>query len=200
MFLAVFVIGLVLGPAAQGEFSRYKAETEFAAAFGMLGLPQALFFFTKSGALAAERAARIAKLGALLCAPIALVYGFLNSSWLNGASCVAFALAVTMMIWQGNLRGVVLARSTVRQFNFITALPQMLLLTYAFAAVAFGRVRNLDMGLAFAIAFGMGTLIGTGALRATCAARQESWISSVRIGEVATYGLASGLTTVAATM
>ena len=51
MLLATVLLGIRLGPEAQGGFSNVKAEVEFLSAFAMFGLPQALFFYTKSGCL-----------------------------------------------------------------------------------------------------------------------------------------------------
>lgn len=200
MFLAVFSLGAALGPVAQGSFSRFKAEAEFASAIGMLGLPQALFFYTKSGGLSTVRAAEIAKRAALVCAPFALAYGLYNRVWLGGAASIVFAGAVTSMIWQGNLRGVVLAGSSVRQFNYVMALPQLLMLVYALAAIAASRVAMLHIGVAFTIAFGAGILLGSWALTKRPESSKCLQVFSAGIAELSMYGLASGLTSVMATL
>ena len=56
VLLATLLLGARLGPEVQGGFSRIKAEVEFVAAFAMFGLPQALFFYVKSGSMSARTA------------------------------------------------------------------------------------------------------------------------------------------------
>ena len=51
VLLATVLLGIRLGPEIQGGFSNVKAEVEFLSAFAMFGLPQALFFYAKSGRL-----------------------------------------------------------------------------------------------------------------------------------------------------
>ena len=59
------------GRKCRAAFSRIKAEVEFVAAFAMFGLPQALFFYVKSGAMSGRTALRWALGCALLALPIA---------------------------------------------------------------------------------------------------------------------------------
>ncbi len=128
VMLATVLLAAQLGPEVQGGFSRVKAEVEFVSAFAMFGLPQALFFYVKSGALTARVALRWALGCGLLALPVAAVY----AGWRHGDEGVGtmalLSMAVVAMVVHGQLRALLLVRESTVWFNVITALPQVLVL------------------------------------------------------------------------
>lgn len=131
LLAAVIYLGAALGPEAQGRFNRTKAEIEFVAAFAMLGLPQAMFYFVQRGELPLRQALRIAAGAALLGALGALVYAVFTGRALDGPSVVALALATAACVWHGELRALLLTLVSSSSFNTMTALPQWLMLGLA---------------------------------------------------------------------
>ena len=78
VLLATLLLGVSLGPAVQGEFSRTKAEIELIGTLAMFGLPQSLFYYVKSGRLG-NRAGMGWGLGsAALAVPIGAMYALLQ--------------------------------------------------------------------------------------------------------------------------
>jgi len=126
VLLATVLLGKGLGPEAQGGFSHVKAEVEFVSAFAMFGLPQALFFYRKSGGLSARAALRWVAGCSLLALPLAAAY----AAWrAQPAGAVAvMAVAVAAAVAHGILRALVLVGDRTAWFNVLTALPQVLVL------------------------------------------------------------------------
>lgn len=92
VLLATLAIGIVLGPEVQGGFSQTKSEIEFVAAFAMLGLPQALFFYVKSGGLDMRTAMRWALRSVVLALAVGTAYGLIRHR--NAGLILAVALSL----------------------------------------------------------------------------------------------------------
>lgn len=193
VLLATLWLGAQLGPEAQGEFSRTKSEVEFIAAFAMFGLPQALFFHVKSGALEGQAALRWVMWSALLAWPIGISYGLLQHPhagalpWLCGA-------AVAAIVAQGELRTLLLVRDPTIWFNAVTAAPQLLVLAgVGFVIAADVPPRPVAWMAVFAIAFGAVAALAWRRLRAARHANTASAVAAIwpALGR---YGLAAWLT------
>jgi hypothetical protein len=195
---SIALLGIYLGPAAQGAFSLIKIEVAFIGSLAIFGLTQSLFYHVQSARMNINRAKEIAFAMALVGGLSALVYGVFVQSW-TGFDLIAFVFACVAYVWFGILRGVVLAAGTTRIFNFMSVMPQGLLLLYAILAVLIGHINNLDVALAFAASFGVSAI---------CAIR---WLTVVsleprpvtteeRLPIVFKFGLASGLAEVAASV
>ena len=98
VLLATLLLGAQLGPEVQGGFSRIKAEIEFVAAFAMFGLPQALFFYAKSGAMSGRTALRWALACALLALPVAAGYGLWRHADEDATAIALLSVAVAAFI------------------------------------------------------------------------------------------------------
>lgn len=134
MLVAVLFLGTTLGPAEQGLFSRVKTELEFITALCLLGMPQAVFYFSTSKKLQRKQAYRVIAVVSSIALAAALLYaGFTRSEGL--IYVVMFALATTAFVIHGMLRVLVLADSSTRSFNIVTAAPQIILLLLLMALV-----------------------------------------------------------------
>jgi len=152
LLAAVIYLGAVLGPEAQGRFSRTKAEVEFVAALAMAGLPQAMFYFVQKGALPVRRALRIALLAAVAGAVAGLAYGVLAGRGAGLALAFALSLAAAACVWHGELRALLLTLPSPSAFNAVTALPQALMLCLALLWSA-TSVDEISLAGGFAIAY-----------------------------------------------
>jgi O-antigen/teichoic acid export membrane protein len=151
-FATVAWLGRTQGPVSQGVFSRTKTELEFLASVASLGLPQALMYFAQTRRLSIARGLRISAAAALLGAVGAVAYGLARG---DGLAVVAVAAAVFTMVWQGNVRTILLGVSTARSFNLATAGPQALVLLWVLAAApALGMSTGVAAG-GYALAFGI---------------------------------------------
>jgi hypothetical protein len=187
--LAVVWVGVTLGPEAQGRFNRTKAEIEFVAALGMLGMPQALFFFVQQQRLSTRRAVHIALATAGLAALGALVYALPPlSSGQSLAVAPWFAAAAAACVLHGQLRSLVLAGDTAR-FNQVTAAPQILLLMWVIGWSASGGASGV-MVAGFALAFGIAAWLALQMLRPLHADEPRR----VALAELFGYGTAAWLT------
>ncbi len=194
VLLATLLLGARLGPEVQGGFSRIKAEVEFAAAFAMFGLPQALFFHVKSGALSGRAALRWALGCALLALPLAALY----AAWRGeaGNALVLMAVAVAAAVAHGQLRALLLVRDRTVWFNVLTALPQLLVLAGVLQVLVRGSADATQWLALFALAYAAAAAISWRRLRA---APDAPAASTVGWRALAHYGLAAWLTAALAT-
>jgi hypothetical protein len=196
VLLATLLLGARLGPEVQGGFSRVKAEVEFVAAFAMFGLPQALFFYVKSGSMSAHTALRWAFGCALLALPLAASYALWHHTGEGALSIALLSLAVAAAVAHGQLRALLLVREPTTWFNVITALPQVLVLLGVLYIVAHGVVEAHVWFALFAFAFALAAAISWWRLRA---APRERVSTSVGWRALGHYGLAAWLTAALAT-
>ncbi|MES2993270.1 MAG: hypothetical protein V4844_17745 [Pseudomonadota bacterium] len=195
VLLATLLLGARLGPEVQGGFSRVKAEVEFVAAFAMFGLPQALFFFVKSGAMSGRSALR----WALGCTLVALPIGALCAAWQreNGVALLLMGGAVAAAVAHGQLRALLLVRQPTAWFNLLTALPQLLVLAGVLHVLARGTAEASQWLPLFAVAYAGAASIAAWRLRST---RDDAPVAStVTWRALAHYGLAAWLTAALAT-
>ena len=194
VLLATLLLGARLGPEAQGGFSRVKAEVEFVAAFAMFGLPQALFFYVKAGAMSGRSALR----WALGCALIALPIGALYAAWHREAAWAMslMALAVAAAVAHGQLRALLLVRDRTVWFNVLTALPQVLVLVGVLHVLARGTVDTMQWLALFTVAYAVCASVSWWRLRAAPDATAETGVGWRALGH---YGLAAWLTAALAT-
>lgn len=194
VLLATLLLGAQLGPEVQGGFSRIKAEIEFVTAFAMFGLPQALFFYVKSGAMSGRAALRWALGCALLALPIASLY----AAWRHegGIALGLMGLAVSAGVAHGQLRALLLVRERTVWFNVLTALPQLLVLVGVLHVLARGTVDAAQWFTLFAIAYAAAAAISWWRLRA---AHDSPGTSGVGWRALGHYGLAAWLTSALAT-
>ena len=194
--VTIALLGIYLGPAAQGAFSLVKIEVAFIGSFAIFGLTQALFYFVQSSRMSIGRAKDLAVMSGVLGGLMALGYGVFEQRWM-GFALVAFVFAGAAYARYGCLRGVVLAATPTRSFNVMTALPQGLLLLYAGIAVMVGRINNFDVALAFVFSYILSSLIGMRMLAVTSRVT-PTVTNEERLPAVIRYGFASGVTEIAA--
>ena len=194
VLLATLLLAARLGPEVQGGFSRVKAEVEFVAAFAMFGLPQALFFYVKAGAMSGRSALR----WALGCALVALPIGALYAAWHHeaGWALSLMAAAVAAAVAHGQLRALLLVRERVAWFNVLTALPQVLVLVGVLHVLVRGTVDAMHWLALFAIAYSVAASISWWRLRAAPDAPAATGVGRRALGH---YGLAAWLTAALAT-
>jgi len=192
VLLATLLLGARLGPEVQGAFSHIKAEIEFVAAFAMFGLPQALFFYVKSGAMSGRAALRWALGCALLALPVAAIYACWRHADDGAVAGELLSLAVAAAVAHGQLRALLLVRERTAWFNVITALPQLLVLLGVLHVVVRGAVDVPAWFALFALACGVAAAISWARLRSVpelpTTAAQVGWRA---LGH---YGLAAWLT------
>ena len=163
--LATLWLAASLGPEQQGVFSRTKAEIEFVAAFAMFGLPQALFYFVKSGRLGGHLALRWAAASALLALPIGAIYSLAQHAPGGAPQAVALAIAIGLCVFHGQLRALLLVRERTEWFNLVTALPQLVVLAGVLALTGLGVGGALRWPGLFAVAFGVAAALALWRLR-----------------------------------
>ena len=196
VLLATLLLGAQLGPEVQGGFSRIKAEIEFVAAFAMFGLPQALFFYAKSGAMSGRTALRWALACTLLALPVAAGYGLWRHADEDAVAIVLLSVAVAGAVAHGQLRALLLVRERTVWFNVITALPQLLVLLGVLHVVARGAAEKHAWFALFALACGVAASIAWARLRSVPEAPAAAQIGWRALGH---YGLAAWLTAALAT-
>ena len=194
VLLAMLLLGARLGPDVQGGFSRVKAEIEFVAAFAMFGLPQALFFYVKSGAMTGRSALHWAFGCALLAFPIGALY----AAWQREAAWALLLMgaAVAAAVAHGQLRALLLVRERVVWFNVLTALPQVLVLIGVLHVLVRGTIDAMQWLLLFAVAYAVAATVSGWRLRAAFDAPAASRVAWRALGH---YGLAAWLTATLAT-
>jgi hypothetical protein len=189
VLLATLLLGARLGPEVQGGFSHAKAEVEFVAAFAMFGLPQALFFYVKSGAMSGRTALRWALCCALLALPIAALYGAWRAG--SGTALVLLSVAVSAGVAHGQLRALLLVRERTAWFNVLTALPQLLVLMGVLVVLTQGAAEPAHWFTLFALAYAAAAAIAWWRLRD---APDAPLVSNVGWRALGHYGLAAWLT------
>jgi hypothetical protein len=195
VLLSTLLLGARLGPEVQGGFNHVKAEVEFVAAFAMFGLPQALFFYVKSGAMSGRTALRWALACSLLALPLAALYAAWRSA--SGIALVLTGLAVAAGVAHGQLRALLLVREPTAWFNVMTALPQLLVLAGVLHVLARGTADAVLWLALFAIAYAVAAALSWSRLR--LAPPDEPVASNVGWRALAHYGLAAWLTAALAT-
>ena len=194
VLLATLLLGARLGPEVQGGFSRVKAEVEFVAAFAMFGLPQALFFYVKSGAMSGRTALRWALGCSLLALPVAALYAAWRAE--PGAALMLMGIAVGAAVAHGQLRALLLVREPTVWFNVLTALPQLLVLAGVLHVLVRGTADAAQWLALFALAYAVAAAVSWSRLRS---APDEPRASGVGWRALAHYGLAAWLTAALAT-
>ena len=191
VLLATLWLGASLGPEVQGSFSRAKSEIEFIAAFAMFGLPQALFFHVKSGALSGRGALRWTLWSAVLALPIGVLYALVKHPP-AGALALLLGAAVAACVMHGQLRALLLVLERTTWFNAVTAAPQVLFLVGIGLAIGAAAAPSPSTWFTvFAFAYGVAALLAGWRLHTTlggAAASPAGWRALAR------YGLASWLT------
>lgn len=156
VLLATLWLGARAGPEVQGNFSRLKAEVEFVAALAMFGLPQALFYFVKSGRLTQHDAWRWVSAAVALALPIGAIYALVQHRDGGVSWWLLMALAVAACVGHNQLRSLLLVHDRTIWFNVVTAAPQVLVLAGIGIASAMTRVPGSTTWLlVFATAFAM---------------------------------------------
>jgi O-antigen/teichoic acid export membrane protein len=194
----VALLGVTLGPAAQGLFSRSKAEIEFVGALALLGLPQSLFYFYGSGRLNIRQAQRCAVIGGLIGVVCASAYAYVVQTKAI-TELLLVSLAVGTFTVHGSLRSLVLAARSSFLFNIVTALPQLLLVAYALVAVVSGSVDLAGIAIGFAAAFGIASMLAWLLLRNVSSTGPVK-ITRPEIMGLASFGAATWLTATCLTL
>lgn len=191
VLLATVLLGVRLGPEIQGGFSNVKAEIEFISAFAMFGLPQALFFYVKSGQLDGRDALRWITGCTLLALILSAVYAIYRAQSMSVT--MLLAVAVGALVTHGTIRGLLLVESRPIWFSMLTALPQILLLCGVAVVIRYGEAGVRSWLVIFAAAymvagFAVWHWLARTPLRA--AVRKASWWDLMH------YGMANWLTAV----
>jgi O-antigen/teichoic acid export membrane protein len=131
LFLTTIVISRNYGPEGQGFFSSFKSWTDFFAAVGLLGFPQAIIFAINTGKVLPGKAlkaslcysllyAGVLSMPALLIPPTAFV-----DYRVSNAGVVMGAVAASLLVLHGLVRAIALTRSSPLVFNLVTAAPSI---------------------------------------------------------------------------
>lgn len=200
LLLATLWLAVTLGPEQQGVFSRAKAEVEFVAAIALFGLPQALFYFCKAGALSRPVALRLALGSAVLSLPVAALCAVAWQRPLTLPEIAWLAVAVAACVAHGQLRALLLVREGTLWFNSLTAWPQVAVGVGLVFAVTAQAQAPWVWYVVFAVAFGTAALLAWLRLRSDA---DTSSAASAKAGVgwqgLARYGLAAWLHAVLAT-
>ena len=197
VLLATLWLGASLGPEQQGAFSRTKAEIEFVAALAMFGLPQALFYFVKSGRLGSGAALCLAAGSALLAVPVAATYALVQHPQDGALSLAILTVAVGLCVFHGQLRALLLVGKRTDWFNVVTAMPQLVLLLGVLVFVGLGAAAGQRWSWLFALAFGSATVLALWRFRGL--SHEPVLGPGVGWRELGRYGLAAWLTAALAT-
>jgi hypothetical protein len=193
VLLAVLWLGVRCGPEVQGSFSRAKSELEFLAALATFGLPQALFYFVRSGGLSLRAALGWGGCSAALALLLGAVYGVIMrfDAW------ALLGLAVAVCVLQGQLRSLVLACAHSAWFNAVTALPQVLTLMGVGMVMSFFlplTAPSLAWFSVFSLAYGAAVVLAWWPLQGST--NLAAITNPVGWRPMANYGLAAWLTAV----
>ena len=167
VLLATLALGASLGAEVQGSFNRTKSEIEFIAALAMFGLPQALFFYVKSGALSGRAALHWVRGSALLALPIGAASALVQHGRASLWPVLLLSLAVAACVAHGQLRALLLVRERTVWFNGVTALPQLLVLVGVTALIGWGTTVASAWVALFGLAHVAAGLLAWRRLRAT---------------------------------
>lgn len=194
VLLATLALGARLGPEVQGEFSHIKAEVEFVSAVAMFGLPQALFFYAKSGQLTQRNALRWVLGCTLVALPLAAVWAAWHLQTV--AVVVLFAVSVGAIVAHGLIRALLLVSSRTVWFNVLTALPLVLVLVGALGVIASGAADAAIWLMIFGLTYAFAALVAW-----RCFARLTTGGVETNVGwrALAHYGMAAWLTAVLVT-
>lgn len=202
---AVVLLGVALGPQQQGLFSRTKTEVEFVSALALFGMPQALFYFVKSGRLALPAALRLAMAVVLVGAAVGMAYAWLALG-AAAALVLALGLATAASVWHGQLRALLLVGADTLWFNLATSAPQVLLLAGAVGVVLAGGVSEGALAAVFAAVFALASLLALWRVglqpvagRAPASSPASPPAEAVRWPDIARYGLATWVAAALAT-
>jgi hypothetical protein len=136
MLAATLVIGVYQSPSQQGLFSIIKTELQFISALCLFGLPQAIFYFSESNRLQRKIIFQLVAGVAIFTLIVGLLYIALTRSE-DVIYAIVFALAASISSLYGVMRVLVLADSSVRLFNIVTATPQIIVFLLVSALVFF---------------------------------------------------------------
>lgn len=190
VLLATLLLGTCLGPEQQGRFSRTKAEIEFVAAMAMFGLPQALFYYVKSGQMSSQTALRWAGWSVLAAGPIGMAYGFVQHGGNSNAYFSELAVAIALCVAHGQLRALVLVADSTEWFNGITALPQLLVLGGVAVVLWVLASGNFAWQILFAVAYGTAAALALGRVKIM---RTVAVVAAIRWPGLSRYGMAAWL-------
>jgi hypothetical protein len=190
VFAAVVLIGSQLGPEAQGLFSRIKSEIEFVAALSLFGMPQAAFYFLSNRRITTAAVAKLSGLLALLAVLVSCVYSLVMHS-ANTLYVILFAVASAAVVVHGILRVVVLAFSTTRRFNLVTALPQVVILLLVLAVIMNGSIAPWMVVAVFLLAFCVGSVFAWAMVPTAVEPAAQASANSVSPNEFLAFGAAT---------
>lgn len=190
MFGAVVLIGSRLGPEAQGLFSRTKSEVEFIAALSLFGMPQAAFFFLSSRRLSRTAALRLGGLLTAVCVAASCAY-LVGTRSVSALYLILFAGASASIVAHSILRVVVLALSTTRVFNLVTALPQVMVLLLVLAVIRGGSLAPWMVTAVLLVAFCAGSAFAWTAFGAPVVTPGKPSPNSASLKELFGFGAAT---------
>lgn len=190
ILLITLMLGVTTGPEAQGNFSHTKAAIEFVAAFAMFGLPQALFFFVRSGRMELRTALRWVGVNALAAIFIGWIFWMVARRPSSNIHTLAFAMAIASCVAHGQLRTLLLLARHPALFNVASALPQVLLMLGVTAALWSGLINDSVWALLFAGAFGASSIFSLWQLKRF---ERAEVVSPANWRDIAHYGTAAWL-------
>lgn len=141
MFATIAVVARTLGPPGQGAFSIAKAEVDFLAAVALMGMPQALFYFLRSGRKSIASCVTLVIAHALIAIPVISLWiafspNAQDSSGRGIASLSILTATVAFSVAYGDLRALMLATHSSMWFSVISAAPNIILLSIVGVSIA----------------------------------------------------------------
>ncbi len=130
--MAALLIGWVLGPQQQGQFSHVKSLIDLGAISAAIGMPQTLFVFIQSSRMSLRQGFRASLWVSLLGIPVGILIVGWSAPVLDAKLTLAVVAAVVLACLHAQWRSFVLLGDTTWHFNLVTALPQILLVPIAF--------------------------------------------------------------------
>lgn len=191
--LASIVITRRYGPEGQGYLSYYSSTIDFWVSLGLFGFPQAFVYMLNSNKIKLAWAVRFSTYYSLILGVVGgslalLLYwlGVTNSSGFDLLAVFSIIIAVTSFILHGMYRAISLATRSIRIFNLISILPEVLiLLIYAVWLTHNFRLQVLSLASASLIS----ALTAAFILKNSFQKSQFQWGESVAtIKEAITYG------------
>lgn len=156
LFGAIAWLGAVHGPAPQGVFSKTKVLVEAAVAIAAFGLPQAYLYFVRSAQLSVGRA--MLQSAVLSTAALSVSLAVLAASH-DLLEATALAVAIGVLTAHSLLRALVLAASTTRKFNLVTAAPQVAVLVLVIGIFTWREVTIIAAATILTIPYSIATLL-----------------------------------------
>lgn len=156
------------GPEVQGLFGLAKAELDFLTALCVIGLPQAVFYFSQRDKLPLLTAKRLLVIQAGIAGCVILVWkGWELSSGRSGSgsefTAIWYAAAIIATVMYSMVRGLSLAYRSPRAFALFAAAPAVALLGCVVLTsflTSNWRAPAADVALMFAISYGLCALAG----------------------------------------